>query len=847
MVSFTRRHGIPSRRSWFIIVWVLGLPLGAKAAPLPSASEPLKSQSTAEGLVTGGGTHLRAALTCAGGSARIDLVPLAPPAGPAYPSGTFMSEVPVSFSNHDGVCTAGICTVGMVGRSCGGLGDADCDTHRLIPYHEIAFDPSVVRVWLEFRISNWDPDGDGVTVPTGTCASGICVSGLVGGTCVADQDCRQPAPAVVRPRIVGAGLLDADSNLHPDGLTTDDGDEPPLAPYTLSCPEATALGDDICALQIGLSGTRCVSGLANCGSAFCCSSGFFDVGDTRADSVCAGIGCTSGPDTSSADIAWFVSANPPEVMSDDGTVRFAGYSVIDVPPNAKGRYFIDLDPSALFDSQLIPQEIPVFEVRGASIRPRTGYCMFALGTPGAGCVDGVTQSECASQFAPPMVFHDGQTCLVYNCFENANCVDSDACTFDFCWSSFSCDNPLIPGFDVSTECCNPADGSQQILDDNDPCTDDSCSLPNSRGVPIHTSTSAGTCCDDGDPCTIDDQCGTNGCGGTPLDLYPCQVDFDCPHKPDGTNYPCAAGACRCAIDAQPQTIVWDPASQTNRSLAVQATAALSPALFSASALKVAMIDLMNPIPANPPCCPPPNFSPFEVPVCFALGEELGCGRWVGPPVAVREAQDNAEIGSFVAARLQCTPYYADWASFGTVHVFGAEILPSSTYELRTYAWSCRGTEDACSNVSSPIEARTRRWGDVSEPFTPPTSTIQPDSLDVTALLNKFRNVPGSPSKSVAQVQPNALELNVDVGALDIVAVVDAFRGLMYPYSGPCPCPSTVICDATPCAMPSDCGGGACIRTCVGGVYDHHPCLNQSHCPDGTCGGGACRDRCGRCR
>jgi hypothetical protein len=160
---------------------------------------------------------------------------------------------------------------------------------------------------------------------------------------------------------------------------------------------------------------------------------------------------------------------------------------------------------------------------------------------------------------------------------------------------------------------------------------------------------------------------------------------------------------------------------------------------------------------------------------------------------------------------------------------------------------------------------------VSSPFNPPSASSQPDALDVVSAVNKFRNLTGAPKKNAVQIQPNVPDPGTDVNALDIVSIVDAFRGLAYSFSGPCACPSTVVCDATACTSAGQCSGGTCVKTCNGGPYDGQPCLtNQgcrlcvggiydglpcdadSGCPgggcsvDGVCGSGFCRDRCGRC-
>jgi hypothetical protein len=148
---------------------------------------------------------------------------------------------------------------------------------------------------------------------------------------------------------------------------------------------------------------------------------------------------------------------------------------------------------------------------------------------------------------------------------------------------------------------------------------------------------------------------------------------------------------------------------------------------------------------------------------------------------------------------------------------------------------------------------TRRSGDVEVPFNPPSTTTQPDVTDVAQLVNKFKSLPGAPIKAVSQLQPNLPELNADINALDIVAVVDAVKQRAYAFGGPCPCPSMVTCGSMSCSSATPCiaahGAGAlCVKTCTGpGPLMGDPCINNTHCVgSGTCGAGFCRDRCGRC-
>lgn len=273
-----------------------------------------------------------------------------------------------------------------------------------------------------------------------------------------------------------------------------------------------------------------------------------------------------------------------------------------------------------------------------------------------------------------------------------------------------------------------------------------------------------------------------------------------------------------------------------------------------------LIGLQNPAPGNTPPFFPPNFSTYEKATCTAVGETNGCARWVGKPGTFVESQDNQSLGNYGAARLQCTPFYYDWVTEtanGTIAVVGAEILPSSEYDVQTYAASCKGSEATCADVIPALRMHTRRYGDVEALYNPPDSSTQPNAIDVAQMVAKFKSIVGAPLKARSQVQPNLPELNADINALDIAAVADAAKGFAYPFGGPCPCPSAVTCGATPC--PGGAGtcitaygaGAMCVKTCSGGANDGQPCVDNNpvhnHCPGGTCGNPTCLDRCGRCK
>jgi hypothetical protein len=145
----------------------------------------------------------------------------------------------------------------------------------------------------------------------------------------------------------------------------------------------------------------------------------------------------------------------------------------------------------------------------------------------------------------------------------------------------------------------------------------------------------------------------------------------------------------------------------------------------------------------------------------------------------------------MAARLQCDPHYHDWSTVGLLHVFGNAIVPSSSYHVQSLGGSCSGIEDRCTAISAPLTISTTRWGDVENPFNPPSATVQPDVTDIGALVNKFRSAPGAPIKArgllagapgnvFGEITPEVL--SVDFGFSHISACVDAFRGVPYPYT-----------------------------------------------------------------
>jgi C1A family cysteine protease len=174
-----------------------------------------------------------------------------------------------------------------------------------------------------------------------------------------------------------------------------------------------------------------------------------------------------------------------------------------------------------------------------------------------------------------------------------------------------------------------------------------------------------------------------------------------------------------------------------------------------------------------------------------LSDHVGTTLWVGPPQQVSEnagyvsPEDPPQFPTFLAATLQAEPYYTDFGSLGSIRVYHAGIVPLGAYELRTVSQDARGVQkdrpaSALYAATSPV------WGDVCGRFEngawlPPDGSVDV-TFDVTGAVDKFKNLPGAPSKLQADIEPNMPDRLVNI--TDVTYVVDAFRGLPYPFEGP---------------------------------------------------------------
>jgi hypothetical protein len=190
---------------------------------------------------------------------------------------------------------------------------------------------------------------------------------------------------------------------------------------------------------------------------------------------------------------------------------------------------------------------------------------------------------------------------------------------------------------------------------------------------------------------------------------------------------------------------------------------------------------------------------FSLPLGY---EELnGRTMWIGEPREVSEnsgAVDPAAAPSFPTywtATLVCdenAAHVADWSTLGIVQVYHDGIVPLGAYAIEAIVDTCDTTVEA--NYSWPALVATGKWGDVvkdctTDPCGPPNGIV--NISDVTAVLDKFRNIPGAPIKArcdLVGIPPDDAELDLVISILDVTADLNAFVGGEYTFPPPDPCP-----------------------------------------------------------
>jgi hypothetical protein len=175
--------------------------------------------------------------------------------------------------------------------------------------------------------------------------------------------------------------------------------------------------------------------------------------------------------------------------------------------------------------------------------------------------------------------------------------------------------------------------------------------------------------------------------------------------------------------------------------------------------------------------------------------------WVREPVLTNEASGipGPFPPFFWAARLGCEgdAHWTDWTTFGTVDVYNDAIVPGAVFETRVLDQTCDPANP--DNYSGALTVHMSAVGDVvgrerssqTGLWDPPQGTV--DFVDISAVVEKFKNAPDAPRKARADVINSDVENPLPdrkVDYVDISHVVGAFRGEATAPVGP---PSTDPC------------------------------------------------------
>ncbi len=134
--------------------------------------------------------------------------------------------------------------------------------------------------------------------------------------------------------------------------------------------------------------------------------------------------------------------------------------------------------------------------------------------------------------------------------------------------------------------------------------------------------------------------------------------------------------------------------------------------------------------------------------------------------------------------MQCCPRFADWASElgdDVLHVYGAEIVPCSTYEVHLVQPGCINPQGQYS-YSEDLTIHTTKFGDIADD----PMELQPSYSDIASVVEKFLG-DYPPGKVNAMLRHNIPPLSVLVNFEDISLVVDGFKQEAYIEAGPSLC------------------------------------------------------------
>ncbi len=338
---------------------------------------------------------------------------------------------------------------------------------HVVAGNEITLTGGGQTVFLEIFISNWDPTLSGAP-QLRSYEAGIDDTGFSSGAsgqlaparlaCTTDVDCITAYGGFCS--ILGKACI-----------TSADCDFPGIE----TC------GGSKCAFPIGIGGF--------------CNPGFIFTG--RSDYVFQTI-----PDLPAVDLSTdafrYASATQGGTLVDDGSVKYAGTLVLDVPAGSSGTFTVG------------------FKALPASLL-----------------------QDANNQLITPLNL--SPALITITCQTAADCDDNDLCTTDACTAG-SCTN--TDNFNSAISCCDPTTAALTTINDNNQCTDDVCNPAD--GTVSHDPFPTGTTCGSSNDTGCDNPDTCDGAGSCQSNLeafgFPCgdPLNTDCtnPDTCDG------AGACQ---------------------------------------------------------------------------------------------------------------------------------------------------------------------------------------------------------------------------------------------------------------------------------------------------------------
>ncbi len=139
---------------------------------------------------------------------------------------------------------------------------------------------------------------------------------------------------------------------------------------------------------------------------------------------------------------------------------------------------------------------------------------------------------------------------------------------------------------------------------------------------------------------------------------------------------------------------------------------------------------------------------------------------------------------FWGATVGCDPWWDDWTQYDVVHVYHEGINHSGVYDIQVIDAGCSPAEEG--DYSTPLTQTTSPWADsISNCTTFPCGPADGITgiVDITAILDKWKNLPGNLQKVRADIEGSpAGDYFVPDQAINITDVSDclsAFLGYSY--------------------------------------------------------------------